>query len=276
MPVITISRQLGSLGTEISQLLCKEFDCTYLDKESLEEMFTQLGAPTEAIDRFDERKPTFWDLFRTDKARYLHYLSGAIYEFANKEGGVILGRGGQVLLGELPGVLNVRVIAPIDVRTERIIERYSCDERQAQQFIQHSDSERAGFHKFFFDIDLENHNLYDLVINTGSLSPDCAVRMIEDVVGSEEFIAKKELTQRKLADYCLQYEITTGIIYENKILIQFLEVISENGKVTLRGIVESKEDIFNCEKVASKVKGVSEVNNEIYYSPITTTYGVHY
>ena len=85
MPVITISRQLGSFGTKIAQLLSKNFKCSYLDKESLEETFREYGIPKESVERYDEKKPGFWDLFKTDKARYLHFMKGAIYEFACKD-----------------------------------------------------------------------------------------------------------------------------------------------------------------------------------------------
>jgi cytidylate kinase len=276
MPVITISRQLGSMGTEIAQLLSKEFSCSYLDKESLEEVFTQFGISKDSVERFDERKPGFWDLFKTDKARYLHFLKGAIYEFAHKDDGIILGRGGQVILGRLPGVLHVRFISPESLRKKRVMKRFDCDDRHALKYIHHSDNERAGFHNFFFDEDWEDLNLYDLIINTGSFSTQTAARLITDVVSTKEFSDLQENTTRMLADLCLQYEIKTGIVYTEKIMVQFLEVESKNAIVTLRGIVENKEDIFNCEKIASETIGVEKVRNEIYYSPITTTYGVHY
>lgn len=276
MPVITISRQLGSMGTRIAQLLSKKFNCTYLDKESLEEMFEEFGMSKESVERFDEKKPTFWDLFKTDKARYLHFMRGAVLEFAHKKDGIILGRGGQIILGDVPGVLNVRVISPLSTRMNRIMKRFACDEQHALQFIQHSDHERAGFHKFFFDENWQDLHLYDLVINTSSFSPETATDVIANVVDTGDYAALQEKTRTRLADLCFEYEIKTGIIYKHKLLIQFLEVNSNNKVITLRGIVENKEDIYNCEKIASETPGVNKVNNEIYYSPITTTYGVHY
>jgi cytidylate kinase len=264
------------MGSEIARLLSKEYNGTFLDKESLEEIFEKFGISKDNVERFDERKPGFWDLFKTDKARYLHFLKGAVYEYANNGNGIILGRGGQVVLGDLPGVLNVRVIAPLQVRKNRLMERYNCDERSAQKFIQHSDNERAGFHKFFFDENWEDLSLYDLVINTASFSAETAARLIKDVMETDELKALQEDTSCKLADLCLQHEVKTGIIYREKILVQFLEVVANKGIVTLRGIVDNKEDIYNCEKVAAETGEVKEVRNEIYYSPITSTYGIHY
>jgi len=116
MPVITVSRQLGSLGTEIAKLLCKNVHCKYLDKESLEEVFAEYGIPKENVERYDEKKPGIWDIFKTDKARYLHFLKSAIFEFARKGNCIILGRGGQIVLKDLRGVLHVRVAASMESR----------------------------------------------------------------------------------------------------------------------------------------------------------------
>jgi hypothetical protein len=250
--------------------------CTFLDKETLEKTFEANGISRDNVERFDERKPGFWDLFKTDRARYLHFMKGAVYECVHSGQGIILGRGGQVVLGDLPGVLHARIIAPEELRIQRIMKRFECDEKHALKILQHSDNERAGFHKFFFDQDWEDLGLYDLVINTGSFSVASSARMIEQVVESDEFKTRQEATRHKLEALCLEYEVKTGIVYRDKILVQFLEVIARHGEVTLRGIVENKEDIDNCEKVAAALDGVKEVRNEIYFSPISATYGIHY
>jgi cytidylate kinase len=276
MPVITISRELGSLGTQIAQLLGKEFNCQCLDKESLEETFGEYGIPKESLERFDEKKPGFWDLFKTDKARYLHFTKEAIFKFAHRGSGIILGRGGQVLLADLRGVLHVLVIAPLPVRKERIMKQYNCDERHAEKILQDSDHERAGFHKFFFGVNWEKLDLYDLVINTGSFSAETAAQLIIDSMNTDEFKAAQEESTRKLADLCLEHEIKTAVIYKENIVVQFLEVVAHQGIVTISGIASTSDDLERCEKLAAEIPGVKEIHDEIYYSPITTAYGIHY
>ncbi|MDQ1354601.1 MAG: hypothetical protein QG657_4910, partial [Acidobacteriota bacterium] len=262
MPIITVSRQLGSLGTDIAQLLCKRFQYQCLDKELLEGAFGEYGIPRESVERFDEKKPGFWDIFKTDKARYLHFVKGAIYGFARKGNCVILGRGGQVALGNIPGILHVRVVAPMAKRIERIAKRLDCDERQAAKIIDQNDQERGGFHKFFFDCNWEDADLYDLVLNTGSLSGEAAARIIQDVANSDEFTARQKETLLKLDDLTLEHEIKTNIIYKEKLSIHFLEVFCEQGIVTLRGIAGDSRDVEESEKIAAGMKNVKEVHNE--------------
>ena len=122
----------------------------------------------------------------------------------------------------------------------------------------------------------ENLDLYDLVINTGSFSGETAAQLIKDSMDTDEIKSAQEETSRKLTDLCLEHEIKTEIIYKEKMIVQFLEVISHDGIVTLRGIADTTDDVERCEKLAAEIPGVKEVQNEIYYSPITTAYGMHY
>jgi cytidylate kinase len=264
------------MGSEIANLLSKEFKCEYLDKESLETAFHEYGMPRESVERFDEKKPGFWDLFKTDKARYLHFMKEAIFEYARKGNGIILGRGSQVLLADLPGVLHVRLIAPMEIRKQRVMEKLNCDEEHAEKIILQSDSERSGFHKFFFGENWEDLNFYDIVINTGTFSAETAVNLIKNVVETAEFKAAQEETSRRLQDLCLEHEVKTSLIYKERLVVQFLEVTSQNGVVVLKGIVDNQDDQERCGKIVQQMEGVVSVQNEIYYSPITTAYGVHY
>ncbi len=276
MPIITISRQLGSQGTEIAQLLSKDLKCEYLDKETLEEKFQEYGIPSESVEHFDERKPGFWDLFKTDKARYLHFMKGVIYEFAHSGNGIILGRGGQFTLGDLRGVLHVRIIAPMATRIQRIAANYECDEKHAERIILHSDHERAGFHKFFFGQSWERDSHYDLVINTGSFPAGTAAKLIIDAAQTEEIKSRREETKHRLTDRCLEQTVKSTLVYEENMGVQFLEVLANNGTVTLRGIVADEDDIKRCNEVLGGQKDIKELRNEIYYKPITTNYGLHY
>ncbi|GAK58417.1 hypothetical protein U27_05391 [Candidatus Vecturithrix granuli] len=273
MAVITISRQSGSLGTIIAKMLKEELHFEYLDKAKIEEILvSEYGIPEEHVEKFDEKKPAFWDIFSSDKDRYLHFMKTAIYEFARKGNTIIIGRGGQVLLKDVPGALHVCIVAPTELRIERIKTRYNYNDKLAEQIIRHSDSGRTGFHKFFFHVNWEDSSLYDLILNTQTYSVEQAVNVIKaslDLLGT---LHQQEETAKKLADLCLGQEIMTHIAYEEKIPIQFLEAQVQNGVVTLRGSTITSDDIQRCEAVARQVPGVKDVVNEIYFIP--NTYGM--
>lgn len=273
MAIITISRQFGSLGTMIAKALKEELRFDYLDKIKLEEMLvSEYGIPEENVEKYDEKKPHFWDVFSSDKDRYLHFMKTAIYEFARKGNCVIIGRGGQILLKDLPGVLHVRVIAPEELRIERIKERYSYNDKLADQIIRHSDHDRTGFHKFFFHINWEDFCLYDLVLNTQIFTVENAVSLITHTLTTLELDKKEAEMNSKIGDLCLGQKVITEIAYKEHIPIQFLEATATNGIVTLKGSTITSEDIEHCETIAKGVVGVKEVINEVYFIP--NTYGM--
>lgn len=273
MAIITISRQLGSFGNEIAAALQTELSYAYLDKPKLDELLvSKYGLSEESVDKYDEKKPAFWDLFFSEKDRYLHFMKTAMFEFARQDNCIILGRGGQVLLKGVPGALHVRMLAPLEKRIERIKQRYNYNDKLAEQVIRRSDHDRIGFQKFFFQVNWEDLTQYDMLLNTGTFTVKQAVTLIKTSVEQLELHARQQETKQALADLCLGQEVMTQIAYEEKLPIQFLEAVVKNGTVTLRGSTITADDIGRCEEVARKVPGITQVVNEIYFIP--NTYGL--
>ncbi len=177
MAVITVSRQVGSLGTEIAQTLADRLQYDYVDKEKIGKALMGLGLPEPELERFDEKKPPFWDAWQVQRKKYLHFLEAVIYDFARRGKVVIVGRGGQVLLKDLPGVLHLRVIAPLEVRTRRILNEKKGDEKDVVRLMRRNDRDSEGFIRSFFDTNWDDPGLYDLVINTQKISPETAVEL---------------------------------------------------------------------------------------------------
>ncbi len=264
MAIITISRQSGSLGIEIAQALQKELNFAFLDKNQLEEkLVSEYGISKENVGRYDEKKPPFWNVFLFDKEKYLHFMKSAIYDFAKQDHCIIVGRGGQVLLENIPGAFHVRVRASRTLRVERIQQRDHVEKQVAEQMVDHSDRDRIGFHKFFFHADWDDENLYDLMLNTQFFTVEQAVRLVMTSLEMSGMREKKAETAQKLHDLCLGQHVMTEIAYKERIPVQFLEASVEQSVVTLKGTAITLTDIRRCEEIARKVPGVNNVVNSI-------------
>ena len=57
MAVITVSRQLGSLGTEIAQKVAEVLQYEFVDKEKIGMTLATYGLPELELEKFDEKKP---------------------------------------------------------------------------------------------------------------------------------------------------------------------------------------------------------------------------
>jgi cytidylate kinase len=91
---------------------------------------------------------------------------------------VIVGRAGSEVTRGLGPSVSVRLIAPEDVRLERMLELHGIDERKAKELIDRSDSGRARLLKRHFRVDIDDPLLYDAVWNTGNVSFDAIAESI--------------------------------------------------------------------------------------------------
>lgn len=266
MSVITISRQLGSLGTEIAQAVAAKLQYEYVDKEKIGEALAAYDLPISEVEKFDEKKPPFWGSWQTQREKFLHFLQAVIYDFASKGNVVIVGRGGQVLLKNLPGVLHVRIIAPFDVRVKRLSEQRWVDESQAHRVLRRSDEDSAGFLRSFFDVDWDDQSLYDLVINTQKLSIESAVEMVLKVMQSPEIKDGEKKAAKKLADLALVQKVEAALLSIVGGNLRQISIQIEDGVVTLSGAVTSGVDQEGCQRAVAGIKGVKRVENQLLVS----------
>lgn len=109
---------------------------------------------------------------------YPELIQQVILDYAQQGDVIIVGRGGQAILQDMPGVLHVQIIAPEPRRVHTLMERLGLDEKEAERRIRQSDKERGRYIKHFFGKEWREPTLYDLVVNTGKIPLDLAVHVI--------------------------------------------------------------------------------------------------
>src|SRR5919199_4491089 len=179
MAVITISRHPGSLGDTIARALAERLQYRLVERGELVQLAERIGGSDVAWDRapeLRERSPTFWERLNEERRRYASVLRRVTTQLAEEGDVVIVGLGGGQLLKGLGNVLRLQIIAPMDVRLERVMERRFDDvagpphRGRGRELIRRSDRDISGYMRYLFNIDwLEPHH-WDMVINTGRVS----------------------------------------------------------------------------------------------------------
>ncbi len=171
MGIVTVSRQLGSGGDIIAKLIAQSLGWNLLDNTAFAKAAEEFGYVREELEHVDERKPGLIERFFRDSQLLYHDIVRAImFEYAIKGNCVLLGRGSNIILSDIPGVLKVRIIAPIDVRTSRLVENEEITKNMAEKFIEHNDQERTSYSRHFFNAEWGDAVNFDLVINTKNVS----------------------------------------------------------------------------------------------------------
>jgi cytidylate kinase len=263
MAVITVSRQAGSLGTEISRIVAERLQYEYVDKEKIGKALATYGLPEPELERFDEKKPPFWDSWQVQRKKFLHFLEAVIYDFARKGNVLIVGRGGQVLLKDLPGVFHLRVIAPFDLRVKRLLDEKGGDEKQMARLVRRNDRDSEGFIRTFFDMNWDDAALYDLVLNTRKNSLETAVAMVLESMRSPEMREGEKQSEGRLANLALTQKIEATLLTILGVDVRHVNAEVEQGVVTLRGSVPTAKDKESCEKAVAGLEGVRKIDNQI-------------
>jgi cytidylate kinase len=270
MAIITISRQSGSLGNQIAQGLAEETGFTLLTKEMIATMLQESGfSEKTGLDMMSqEKKPSLLASFGLDRGKLLCYIKKMLYTFARQDNVIILGMGGQTLFDDFPSALRIRFIAPLPIRIQRLQERLACDEQHARHMIHDSDHARTGFNRYFFHIEWEAADLYDLIINTKNVTLKDAIRLIKEELQDLDSQEKKEQAAKKLEDLVLQQRVLIGIVYANTVNDPYMnvtiDVTATDATITLKGYSYSVKNRTAYETIARSVPGVKDVVNEIF------------
>jgi cytidylate kinase len=234
-----------------------------VDKAAIEKHFVSYGFSEKKLEKFDERKPGFWASLSQDRDDYLHYLKTAMYHEALDGDAVFIGRGSFAIFHELPATISILLVAPLPIRVERVKSYFRCDDKRARQIIEQSDHNRAGFHRYFFDLDWEKPANYHFVLNMGILHPAAAAELVFEATRLMITAEAEEKSRVRLHDLSVAQNVVGCVIYEKKVPIHFLEAEASSGDIILHGVANSQALIENAVAAARGIDGVRSVRSEI-------------
>jgi cytidylate kinase len=182
MAVITISRQYGSLGNIVANALGERLGYRVVMRELINQAALQAGAPAVALAIIDELGLLGISPTQAEYLAYSQAVQSVMEDLATAGNVIIVGRAGQVVLRHHPGVLHVRLIAPLELRAERLAERHHISVRAAHAQAVARDRQRRTYLKRFYNIDWDDPLLYDLVINTAHLGAVAVCDLIYQAV----------------------------------------------------------------------------------------------
>ncbi len=106
---------------------------------------------------------------------------------------LIVGRGGQMILKDKPGVLHVRIVAPEEARAANIAAQEHLSAEAAKKLIHQHDLAAADYINTLYHADWNDPLLYHLILNTAMNAPDFAVQMI--LTATRHLLAEKTTEQ---------------------------------------------------------------------------------
>ncbi|HTV60953.1 MAG TPA: cytidylate kinase-like family protein [Verrucomicrobiae bacterium] len=205
---VTISREAGCGALVVAEKLA-----SYLQKNSSKDPVPWTVFDRNLMDRVleDHYLPTYLSKFlpedRVSRAEdFITDLLGSqpplwkvvrqsvetILNLAELGRVIIIGRGSSVITSQLPRVLHVRLVAPLENRVEHAYEAYGMTKAAARKFCRREDRGRARYMKKYFRTDVTDPMNYHMVINTGLVGYDEAARLIGEAALNLRAVSKLE------------------------------------------------------------------------------------
>jgi cytidylate kinase len=186
-PCVALSRQPGSGADALGQRLAERLDYAFFGIEIVDHIARKSGVQLELVAGMDERVrgaiEAVLDGLRGrpapfDESAYVGRLVRVIATLGEGGAAVIVGRGSPYVLdGER--ALRVLVVAPRELRIERLAKRHDLPLAEAEARLDREEATRRQFIERSFRVDPDDPSLYDLAVNTGAFGIDGAVALVE-------------------------------------------------------------------------------------------------
>jgi cytidylate kinase len=210
--VVTIASLYGAGGNVVGPRVAERLGVRFLDRAIPSSVARRVGLAEEAVAGLDETPRGGWErlLDVLGRASPPTAASGEVEQLdleerrllseiedfladATRSGGVVLGRGGAVVLGSVPCALHVYLGGDRKARIERVMEVEEVDRETAARRVKVNDRARREYVKGAYGVDGDNPGLYHLVIDAVSLGDDVCVELI---VAAALRRARREATGR--------------------------------------------------------------------------------
>ncbi len=101
-----------------------------------------------------------------------------VLELASQGNAVIIGRGSQFLLHNVPRTLHIYIFAPLPYRIANVMKFFQLDHDRAAALIEQRDYEHDTYLRHYYGNEGDQPSLYHLLINTSLFSFELAADLI--------------------------------------------------------------------------------------------------
>lgn len=265
MAVLTISRECGSGGRAIGYAVAEQLGYEYVDKEKILSDIRKTGAKWEQWARnLDEHCPSVWEKYDWSFRGFTALVQSVILEYAVRDNVVIVGRGGNFLVKDVPHAYSIHVRAPLEFRIERITRREGVDRETAGWLCEKTDNGRACFIQTIYGKRWDDPAEYDSVLDAGKQAVEALISGVIASLKDRDRRAGEE-SRKTLAMKAAAAKVKAGIATDPRFFIPILDVFYDGVSIVVRGVTHSPKENAAIKQTASDLAGDIPVRCELHY-----------
>jgi cytidylate kinase len=267
MAIITVSRGTMSGGQALAECVASALGVPCVGRELVVEAAAALGVSGDVLREKMEKSPSLWARMTRQRTTYVAAVRAALAEHATTGNLVYHGFAGQLLLRGLPGVVRVRVIAPMEQRLRTVMDRQQMTRQAAERYVEAVDADRERWVRLVYGEDIRDPGLYDVVLNLDVISLEGACACVVGLAQRPEFGITPAVLAR-LDDFAVGCRVEVALLAAPATRALDLRVSVLGGVVTVRGEVPDAAMVTDLSKrweddvrpVVEAVRGVKGVD----------------
>lgn len=234
MAIITISRGTMSGGKALADSLSERLGWPAVGREVIKEAANTFNLSENLLAEQLEKMPGLFRKYTSERRLYMMALQSALTERALKGNFIYHGLAGHLLLKDMPQVLKIRLIAPMEYRIRQLVETKQMSREDASNHIKQVDRQRREWTLWLYNVDWSDPALYDAVFNLGSLPLDLIAELICQTVGAGVFQDSQE-HREALRQFHLANQVRMILARNDRTHGSDLEVTAKDSRVRVTG-----------------------------------------
>ncbi|MDY6854737.1 MAG: cytidylate kinase-like family protein [Thermodesulfobacteriota bacterium] len=187
LPFITISREYGCHGYEVSEILQdklnritdKEYPWGIFDKEVVRKIAEEHQLSEELANSLGENQRSLMQQYmdhiffkRPNEYKIFQYLTQALIGLAEKGHAILIGRGGCIITKNVKAGFHVRLIAPFEFRVEKIRREMEISKDEAEKHVKEMEKQREAFIERYTLKSIHDPKNFHIIFNNSLYSPN--------------------------------------------------------------------------------------------------------
>lgn len=187
--IVSISREFGSGGRDIAEIIAKDLGLPMYDRNLLREIAKDMNMDVEELKSYDEMPRNY--ILTRRVGRHSNSMEDILaekqIEFLQKKAGegesfVVVGRCSETILKEFDGLITIFVMGETEYKKGRIMGHYQLNEAEALDKMAKIDRKRKQFHGRYSDHKWGDARYYDLCINGSHLGVEGTAQILKDYI----------------------------------------------------------------------------------------------
>ena len=187
--IISLSREYGSGGHTIANILSKHFSIPIYDYNLLMEIAAKKDVNVEDLKKYDEvPKSSFFS------RNVRGYTNSPVINVANMqfdylrekaksgESFIVIGRCSETVLRDYPSMVSIFILADMADKIKRISKLENVSESDAEQLIDVTNKKRKEYHDYFCTSKWGDSRNYDISINSSKLGDDATAKILIEFI----------------------------------------------------------------------------------------------